>query len=96
MDAIDQSFGFLWNMDFTVPLGQILIIGALISLCLISGKHKVGLLAAHGFLFYWGFILNRGYFMKYLEATLGGVYIYGGLGFIMVLMGFVGLLKKTE
>jgi len=51
---------------------------------------------AYGFLFYWVFILNQGFFMKNLEKTAGGVYIYGAIGFVMALIGFVGFLKKTE
>jgi|GEM_PF-493117 len=96
MGSIDHSFGFLSNMDFTVPLGQIMIFALLTSLCLIVGKHKAGLIAAYGFLFYWVFILNQGFFMKQLEATTGGVYVYGTLGMVMAMVGFVGFLKKTE
>jgi len=96
MNTIDHSFGFLSKMDFTVPLGQIMIFALLTSLCLIVGKHKAGLIAAYGFLFYWVFILNQGFFMKQLDATAGGVYVYGTMGMVMALVGFVGLLKKTE
>jgi hypothetical protein len=96
MSAVDNSFGFLSKMDFTVPLGQIMAFALLASLCLILGKHKAGLIAAYGFLFYWVFILNQGFFMKHFEATSGGVYVYGAMGMIMALVGFVGFLKKTE
>jgi hypothetical protein len=96
MSAVDQSFGFLTKMDFTVPLGQIMMFAVFTSLCLILGKHKLGLLAAYGFLFYWVFILNQGFFMKQLEDTAGGVYVYGALGMVMALMGFVGVVKKGE
>ena len=96
INAVDHSFGFLTKMDFTVPLGQIMIFALLASLCLIFGKHKAGLIAAYGFLFYWVFILNQGFFMKQFEATSGGVYVYGAMGMVMALVGFVGFLKKTE
>lgn len=96
MDTVNQSFGFLTDLNLTIPLSQIVMFAVLSALCLISGKHKVGLLAAYGFLFYWGFILNQGFFMKQLEKTAGGVYIYGALGLVMALIGFVGFLKKTE
>ena len=96
MNAVDHSFGFLSKMDFTVPLGQIMMFALLASLCLIFGKHKAGLIAAYGFLFYWVFILNQGFFMKQLETTTGGIYVYGAMGMVMALVGFVGFLKKTE
>jgi hypothetical protein len=96
MNTMDQSFGFLTTMDFTVPLGQIMIFAAVASLGLILGKHKLGLIAAYGFLFYWVFVLNQGFFMKQLEATSGGVYVYGALGMVMAMVGFVGFIKKTE
>lgn len=96
MDSVNQSFGFLTDLNLTIPLNQIAIFAALSAFFLISGKHKVGLIAAYGFLFYWVFIVNQGFFMKQLEKTAGGVYIYGALGFIMALIGVVGLLKKSE
>ncbi|GJL79283.1 MAG: hypothetical protein NPINA01_22720 [Nitrospinaceae bacterium] len=96
MDTVNQSFGFLTNLNFSVPLSQILIFAGVTSLCLLLGKHKLGLLGAYGFLFYWGFILNRGFFMKQLAETSGGVYMYGTVGLVMALVGFVGFLKKTE
>ena len=96
MNATDPSFGFLTNVGFTVPLSQIYMFGLMCSLCLILGKHKLGLMGAYGFLFYWGFILNQGFFMKQLEETSGGVYLYGILGLVMALIGFVGFIKKTE
>ena len=95
-ETMSQSFGFLSKMDFTVPLGQIMLFALLTSILLILGKHKTGLIAAYGFLFYWVFILNQGYFMKQLETSSGGVYVYGAMGMVMALVGFVGFLKKTE
>ena len=96
MSTMDQSFGFLSKLDFTVPLGQIMLFAAVASLGLILGKHKLGLIAAYGFLFYWVFVLNQGFFMKQLEATSGGVYVYGALGMVMAMVGFVGLIKKNR
>lgn len=96
MSSMDQSFGFLSKMDFTVPLGQVMMFALLTSILLILGKHKLGLIAAYGFLFYWIFIFNQGTFMKQLETTAGGVYVYGAIGMVMALVGFIGFLKKTE
>lgn len=96
MDTVNQSFGFLPNLELSIPLDQIVMFAVVSSLCLVLGKHKIGLLAAYGFLFYWVFIINQGFFMKKLEETAGGVYIYGALGLVMALIGFVGFLKKTE
>jgi hypothetical protein len=93
---MDQAFGFLAEIDVTLPLSQLIIFAVFTSFCLILGKHKVGLLAAYGFLFYWVFVLNQGFFMKQFEDTSGGVYVYGALGMVMGLVGFVGLVKKTE
>jgi len=95
-DTIDQSFGFLSEIDVTLPLSQLILFAVFASLCLILGKHKVGLLAAYGFLFYWVFVLNQGFFMKQFEETSGGIYVYGALGMAMALIGFVGLIKKSE
>ncbi len=96
VSTIDQSFGFLSEINVSLPLSQLIMFAVFTSLCLILGKHKAGLLAAYGFLFYWVFVLNQGYFMKQFEDTSGGVYVYGALGMATGLVGFVGLIKKTE
>jgi len=96
MDTMDQAFGFLTKIDVTLPLEQLIMFALFTSFCLIFGKHKVGLVAAYGFLFYWVFVLNQGFFMKEFEETSGGIYVYGALGMAMALIGFIGLVKKTE
>ena len=68
-DTIDQSFGFLSEIDVTLPLSQLILFAVFASLCLILGKHKVGLLAAYGFLFYWVFVLNQGSYLSYLISS---------------------------
>ena len=95
-NTMDQSFGFLSEIDVILPLSQLIMFAVFASLCLILGKHKAGLLAAYGFLFYWVFVLNQGFFMKQFEETSGGVYVYGAMGMTMALVGFVGFIKKTE
>lgn len=96
MEILKQTFGFLENLNLHIPLSQIILAALLSSLFLIIGKHKMGLLASYGFIFYWGFILNRGFFMKELSETTGGVYFYGALGMVMALVAFVGFIKASE
>ncbi len=96
MEYLQQAFGFLAKLQFTIPLSQVLLAGLLSSLFLILGKHKIGLLASYAFIFYWGFILNRGFFMKELSETAGGVYFYGAMGMVMGLVAFVGLVKSSD
>ena len=96
MNSLSQSFGFLSDMTFTIPLAQVGLFALFTSLLLLLGKHKLGLLVSYGFVYYWGFILNRVFFMKKLSGTYGGVFAYGALGVIMALIAFVGFNKKSE
>ncbi len=96
MKSVNQSFGFLSDMTFSIPMGQVGLFALVCSVFLLLGKHKIGLLASYGFFYYWAFVLNRVYFMKKLAGTSGGVFAYGALGVVMALIAFVGFIKKSE
>ncbi len=96
MKSITNSFGFLSDMTFTIPLSQVGLFALLCSVFLLLGKHKMGLLVSFGFFYYWTFVLNRVYFMKQLSPTSGGVFAYGALGVLLALIAFVGFIKKSE
>ena len=56
-----------------IPLGDIIIIATLLTLCIIPDKYKSGLVFAYGFILYWGFIANSTYFMTLLDQSNAGL-----------------------
>ena len=94
-DFQDPITAFLSDKSLSVPLGQVLLFAFLLTLCLLFGRHKLGLLISYAFVFFWGFIFNRGYFIDMLGNTSMGLYVYTLFGFIMAVLAIVGLLKKS-
>jgi len=96
MNVIFDSFGFLWDIELTLPLGQILLFAALASVCLILGKYKIGLVGAYALVFYWVFFLRQEYFLEQFQGISGGTFAFGALGLVAALIGFIGILKKVD
>ena len=51
---------------FFISLGQVTFMFLAVFLCLLWGKHKIGLQLPYFFIVYWGFIFNHIYGWKYL------------------------------
>ena len=66
----------------------------LMTLCMLFGRHKLGLLISYAFVFFWGFIFNRSYFIDMLGNTTMGLYTYALFGFSMVVLATLGMLQK--
>ncbi len=84
------------DTPFTIPMNQLLYLVTVISVFLILGKHKLGLIGAYGFTFYWIFIMQRAEFTKMFSVTNWGVYFYGFCSIFMLVIGVVGFLRKDE
>ena len=63
---------FLADKTLSIPLGQVLLFTLLMTLCMLFGRHKLGLLISYSFFFFWGFIFNRSYFVDLLGNTARG------------------------
>lgn len=81
---------FFTGKEFSVPIWEVLLLVIINSFCLILGKHRLGLIVSYLFVFYWGFIINRGYFIDMLGNMTWGLYVYAILGVIMVIIAVVG------
>jgi hypothetical protein len=82
---------FLSDKTLVVPLGQVVLFVFLVSLCFFFGRHKLGLLISYVFVFHWGFIFNREYFITILGDTSMSFFFYvlsGLMASILVLIGF--------
>lgn len=93
-DFHDPLTSFLSDKSLSVPLGQVLLFALLLTLCMLFGRYKLGLLVSYSFVFFWGFIFNRSYFIDLLGNTSIGLYTYTVLGFFMAVLAVIGMFKK--
>jgi len=95
IDFRDPLTAFLSDKTMSVPMGQAMIFVVLICICMLLGRFRLGLLVSYMFVYYWGFILNRSYFVDILGNTTIGMYAYTLSGFLMLILAIIGLAKKT-
>jgi len=90
MERANQVIGFLSKTTISVPLGQLVLFIFIISLCMVGGKFKLGLLSTYIFVFYWGFIFNRNIFIDAAGNASIGLFAYAFCGLSMVIAALVG------
>jgi len=81
---------FFLGKEFIVPLWELILYIMITSICLLLGKHRVGLIIAYCGVFYWGFILNYYNFLDMLNSTAYGFQLYVLGGCFMLIMAVVG------
>ncbi len=87
---------FLTAKEFSVPVWEVIILVVINSICLLLGKHRLGLIVSYLFVFYWGFVINKGYFIDSLGNMRWGVYVYAISGVLMVVITVIGFFVKKQ
>ncbi|MBI3600152.1 MAG: hypothetical protein HY097_05870 [Nitrospinae bacterium] len=90
MDIVIAFLEFINDKDLSIPLGEVITFVFINSLCLLSGRFKLGLLISYCFVFYWGFLFNKDYFVDILGNSSMGLYIYALSGFAMIIIALIG------
>ena len=96
MKVLFSIWEFLNDKNFSVPLGQLVVFVAINSFCLLFGRYKLGLLLTYCFVFYWGFLFNKDYFVDMLGNTTWGLYIYAISGIAMSITAIVGFFQESK
>jgi len=96
MESAFSIVGLLSDKEFAVPLWEVILLVLLNSACLLLGRHRLGLVISYLFVFYWGFIFNRGHFTDLLGNMTWGLYVYAVSGIVMVLVAVFGFFIKTR
>ena len=78
--------------ELTVPLWEIIAFVAVITLFLIFGKHRLGLIISYITVFFWVFIVNYNNFFDMLNSTSYGLSAYAVSAIAMLIMTVVGAL----
>ena len=87
---------FVSDQRFSVPLGQVIIFVVVNSVCLLMGRHKLGLLVSYLFVFYWGYFFNREHLTDALGSTQWGLIVYIFAGVLMVIMTILGFFRDSR
>jgi hypothetical protein len=96
MESVIGLLQFLSAKDFSVPLWEVILLVFINSMCLLLGRHRLGLIVSYFFVFYWGFIFNSKYFVNILGEFTWGLYIYVVSGVMMAIIFLIGLFVKTR
>ena len=96
MENLNGLVELFIGKTFTVPVGSLLLVFSFFAWFVLYEKHKWGFLAAYAFMFYWGFIVERMYWVNLFgDNTVGLVlYIFSALG--IGVMGVVGLFQESH
>jgi len=87
---------FFSDKDFAVPLWEVILLVLINSICLLLGRHRLGLIVSYLFVFYWGFIFNSTYFVNMMGYFTWGLYIYVISGVVMAIIFLISFFVKTR
>ncbi len=96
MQGLSEAMEFLSGKVFFISLGQITFMFLACFLCLLYGKHKTGLLLSYFFIFYWGFVSNRIYWLEVFGDSGIGLMMYFGTATAIALMGVLGFFQTDR
>ena len=78
-------------MEFGIPVWQVALYVACISICMLSHSHRLGIVISYGFVFYWGYILNGASFAETGNAVFLTVYTI--FGFVIIIFAIIALIR---
>jgi len=94
MNTAISLLQFFSDKEFSVPVWEVAILVFINSICILLGRYKLGLFISYFFVFYWGFMLNRPYFVDILGNMTLGLYLYAISGVVMAIIIVIGLFIK--
>ena len=70
--------------EVAIPFNQAFAFLSLVSSFMLFRRLKFVLITTYLFAFYWGFILNKSYFISHLGVTEYALFVYGFCGFLIL------------
>ncbi len=96
MQSISEAVEFLSHKVFFISFGQIAFMFAACFICLLYAKYKTGLLLSYFFIFYWGFVSNRIYWMELFGDSGIGLLMYFTSATAIALMGVLSFFQADH
>ncbi len=96
MQGMNETVEFFANKVFFISFGQIIFMFLTCFLCLLYGKYKTGLLVSYFFIFYWGFVSNRIYWVELFGDSGIGLIMYFFSATAIALMGVFSFFQQDQ
>jgi hypothetical protein len=96
MEPVSDSMGILTGKEFAIPVWEVIVFVLIISICLLLGRNRLGLISSYCFVFYWGFISNMTNFSSMLSNTSWGMPLYVFSGFVMFIVAIMGFFVESR
>ncbi len=96
MEIINVIGSFFSGKEFAIPLWEVIVFVLVISLCLLFGRNRLGLIISYSFVFYWGFISNMTHFSNMLSHNSWGMPLYIFSGFLMFIVAITGFFVESK
>jgi hypothetical protein len=96
MQGLSNALEFFSSKVFFISFGQIVFMFLTCFLCLLYGKYKTGLLVSYFFIFYWGFVSNRIYWMELFGDSGMGLMMYFFSATSVALMGVISFFQHDH
>jgi hypothetical protein len=91
MELLNSVYQFLTDKAISIPVAQVVLFVFINSLCILFGRHRLGLLVSYCFVLYWGFFVNSELFMESLGETPVGIPIFAFAGIGMLCLAILGM-----
>ena len=89
MEEANQVLEFLTTKNISIPVVQMVLFIVVISISMLANKIKFGLIATYAFVFYWGFVFNRDFFINAVGDTSWGLYAYVFFGLGLAVLAII-------
>jgi heme O synthase-like polyprenyltransferase len=96
MNLATELYGFFTDTTFSVPLAQVAVFVVLVTLCMLLGRYRVGLVVTLGFVFFWSFVFNFRFFVDQLQNRRWGLQLYALSGLLMFALIILGLFRERS
>ncbi|MCH8157747.1 MAG: hypothetical protein IID18_08360 [Nitrospinae bacterium] len=94
METLNAVIVMFAENTFAIPLWPMLMIFGMCLWSLLYGRYKTGLIVAYFFIFYWGFLSDRMYWIGMFGENPAGQVIYICSAMAIAFMGLLGLYQE--
>ena len=84
------------SVEIGVPLYLVISYVAIISVCLLLNRVRLGLAVSFLFVFYIGYFYNRTLILKTIEGSIIGTGIYAGLGITIIILALASFFLSNK
>jgi hypothetical protein len=88
--------GILSAVEIRVPIYMVICYLAVISVCVLLSRIKVGLALSFFFVFYVGYLHNRTLLVEAMKGSIIGIGIYASLGFVILIFAILSLFSSPK